>query len=145
MEAIKEIQTRKTYKRIFHRDVEGVTVAVVEDYLRPIREIQNSCKEEYAAISVVLDSYRHIPDEKLPKIRGVARCGTEDEYDLELGEQLACARADKAYHHRMAQIYKQNIDELKGAIEQFERLEMCHRKKERGREKHIQNLCEKEQ
>ena len=61
MEAIKEIQTRKTYKRIFHRDVEGVTVAVVEDYLRPIREIQNSCKEEYAAISVVLDSYRHIP------------------------------------------------------------------------------------
>ena len=65
MEAIKEIQTRKTYKRIFHRDVEGVTVAVVEDYLRPIREIQNSCKEEYAAISVVLDSYRHIPDEKL--------------------------------------------------------------------------------
>lgn len=141
---MKEKKTKNTYKQFFHNGSEGVTVAVVKDYLRPEQEIQESCKESYAAIAILLNNYRVAKVGILPVMRGIARCNGE-EYDQEFGEQLACARADKAYHHRMAQIYKQNIDELKGAIEQFERLEMCHRKKERGLEKHIQNICGKEQ
>lgn len=138
---VRETENKNTIKRIIQKPEEGVTVAIVTGYMDPAYEINCSTKSKYVGVAKLLDSCRPVPEERLPIMKGIARCAEIETYDPEFGESLACARAEALYHHRMAQIYKQNISDLKDAIAQFEKLEIRHRDKEAGLRKHIANMC----
>lgn len=140
---IKNVENKNTEKKIIQKPAEGVTIAIIEDYLDPVLEISEQGKPLHAQIANLLDafSFQQRQGKSLPKIKGIARCSKEDTFDPYLGESLACARADAAYHHRMAQAYAHNIKELKQAILYFEKMENYHLGKESGLRRYAKDIC----